>query len=112
MSDMREAFEAAYEATHKSIISRPYPHCADGYYYYHEIDQGWNLWQAAQSVPGFVLVPVESAKFCATIAKLHFDMVRRHFAADYKFQLSEKLATTHQRTARRGGTGEEECLTI
>ena len=22
-------------------------------------------WQAAQSVPGFVLVPVESAKFCA-----------------------------------------------
>lgn len=46
-------------------------------------------WQAAQSVPGFVLVPVESARVCATLAKLHFDRVQRHFAVDDKFPLSE-----------------------
>ena len=62
MSELREAFELAYEVTHKPIIKRPYPRCEDGTYFYSEIHQAYELWEKAQqaaapSVPdGYVHV--------------------------------------------------------
>lgn len=94
MSNMREAFEAFYEdafaADYYDEITLEVMFSRDGDTYKAiHVDEAWGIWQAAQSVPGFVLVPVESARVCATLAKLHFDRVQRHFAADDKFPLSE-----------------------
>lgn len=52
-------------------------------------EQAIAAWNRRAVPEGFVLVPVESARVCATLAKLHFDRVQRHFAVDDKFPLSE-----------------------
>lgn len=93
MSDMREAFEKYKREQEGYDVSVFYVEAEDWYGNNAQTNHDWWIyqmaWQAAQSVPGFVLVPVESAKFCATLAKLHFDRVQRHFAVDDKFPLSE-----------------------
>ena len=69
MSDMREAFEKYKREQEGYDVSVFYVEAEDWYGNNTQTNHDWWIyqmaWQAAQSVPGFVLVPVESAKFCA-----------------------------------------------
>lgn len=73
MSDMREAFEKYKREQEGYDVSVFYVEAEDWYGNNTQTNHDWWIyqmaWQAAQSVPGFVLVPVESAKFCAEKAK-------------------------------------------